>query len=374
MRRPHAQRPLIALAGSLILALSACGSGDEATFSTPDPTTAANADTAALEAELRASDAFDDAGFAALSTEQQDCVVSGVAAEPGLADAALSEAEPSDLEALALTTILLECAPEMVRELMSDGDPTGDAMLDALSDEQLTCIVDTLVADPTVLSDAIEGGDGLAMGLALLDCAGDVVAESMAAELGVTTEQAACLLDGDGAFMRAMLAADDMTEEESMSFLADMLGAFEECGIDMTDLMGEDIAVDPIDDGNTTDDGDVGIGIDEATLAEFRADCAAGDLEACDALFFQSEVGSDDEDFGATCGGTTDGATAGMCSYVPPSDEEIAEYRAGCEAGDMVACDDLYYASDIGSDDEEFGATCGGTTDGLEPGTCELGS
>jgi hypothetical protein len=354
--------------------LSACGGDDETTFSTPDSAMADGADTAALEAQLRASDAFNDAGFAALSTEQQDCVVSGVAAEPGLAAAALAEAEPSGSEAVALTTILLECAPGMVRELMSDGDPTDDAMLNALSDEQLSCLVDALVADPTVLSDAIEGGDGMAMGLALLDCASDVVAESMAAELGVTTEQAACLLDGDGAFMRAMLAADDMTEEESMSFLDDMFGAFEECGIDMTDLMGEDIAVDPTGDGDTTDDGDAGMVIDQATLDSFRADCAAGDLEACDALFFQSEVGSDDEDFGSTCGGTTDGSTAGMCSYVPPSDDEIAEYRAGCEDGDMEACDDLYYASDIGSDDEAFGATCGGTTDGTEPGTCWLGS
>ena len=37
-------------------------------------------------------------------------------------------------------------------------------------------------------------------------------------------------------------------------------------------------------------------------------------MEACDQLFFLSDVGSDDEDFGRTCGGTADGTTAGLCS------------------------------------------------------------
>ncbi|MCZ7531744.1 MAG: hypothetical protein M5U31_16275 [Acidimicrobiia bacterium] len=30
-----------------------------------------------------------------------------------------------------------------------------------------------------------------------------------------------------------------------------------------------------------------------------------------------------------------------------------------CDDGDMVACDDLYYASPVDSDYEDFGATCG---------------
>jgi len=36
----------------------------------------------------------------------------------------------------------------------------------------------------------------------------------------------------------------------------------------------------------------------------------------------------------------------------------------------MEACDDLYYAAPSGSEDEEFGATCGGKTDGSDPGWC----
>lgn len=39
--------------------------------------------------------------------------------------------------------------------------------------------------------------------------------------------------------------------------------------------------------------------------------------------------------------------------------EGLAGMRSACERGEMVACDDLYMESPWGSDDEEFGATCG---------------
>lgn len=42
------------------------------------------------------------------------------------------------------------------------------------------------------------------------------------------------------------------------------------------------------------------------------------------------------------------------------SPERLAELRAGCEAGDMQACDDLYLESPFDSEDEAFGDTCGG--------------
>jgi hypothetical protein len=57
----------------------------------------------------------------------------------------------------------------------------------------------------------------------------------------------------------------------------------------------------------------------------------------------------------------------------PFAGEEIAELeelRDQCEAGDLPACDDLYFAADLGSDLEEFGSTCGGTADPQE-GFCE---
>ena len=362
------------VASAFMLAVTACGGGDDVTFSTPEDTSAiadsptddATADPVgdelSLEDQLRTSAAFEDADIEALSLGDQECIISAVAADPDLAAAALADEEPSDAEALALTSIMLECAPDLVRDLMSDGDPTGDEFLDSLSDEEVACIVDELVADPSVLSDAVNGGDGVDMGLALLGCAPDVVAESMAAELGVSVDQAACLLEEDGALMELMLAEGEFSDDESLQLLDDMFTAFVDCGIDMSEMIG-DIDVD------TSLGDDSG---DPFDLTQFRADCAAGDMEACDALFFQSEVGSDDEDFGASCGGTADGSTAGMCSYLPATAEELAQYRADCSSGDMEACDDLYYNSEFGSDDETFGATCGGTADGVMPGSCWL--
>jgi hypothetical protein len=39
---------------------------------------------------------------------------------------------------------------------------------------------------------------------------------------------------------------------------------------------------------------------------------------------------------------------------------DLSGERDACEAGDMEACDDLYWESPVGSDDERFGDTCGG--------------
>jgi TIR domain len=57
-------------------------------------------------------------------------------------------------------------------------------------------------------------------------------------------------------------------------------------------------------------------------------------------------------------------------------EDEFAELREQCGAGDMSACDELFQESPVDSDDEFFGATCGRRTDGSFPGDCEatLGS
>ena len=46
----------------------------------------------------------------------------------------------------------------------------------------------------------------------------------------------------------------------------------------------------------------------------------------------------------------------------PPAagDAELAPLVAGCHAGDMHACDDLFFESPIGSAEEDYGNTCGG--------------
>ena len=45
------------------------------------------------------------------------------------------------------------------------------------------------------------------------------------------------------------------------------------------------------------------------------------------------------------------------------ADADLDELHSACEDGDMEACDDLYFESPVGSDEEEFGSTCGGRRD-----------
>lgn len=94
------------------------------------------------------------------------------------------------------------------------------------------------------------------------------------------------------------------------------------------------------------------------------SDCSAGDMEACDTLYRESPIGSDYERFGETCGGTTDGSTWCSDTSAPPADPLLDDYWTACEMGDWAACDTLYLESPPGSEYEAFGATCGGITDG----------
>ena len=254
-----------------------------------------------------------------------------------------------------------------VRAVLGDGDPETASMLAGLSDGDIACLLDEAGLDPDTLDASMMDDEDTttALGLGLLRCAPDVVAEAMASEMGVTVEQASCLLSEDGAFMQMVLADDsgEMTDEESFEVLGDLFQAMADCGIDMGDMsdMGD------LGDGSLTDIG----GLDPGQL---RAECAAGDMDSCDSLFYSSETGSDDEDFGATCGGTTDGSTAGMCGYEAPTEAELEALADGCLSGDMAACDDLYFSSEFGSDLEEIAATCGGTADGSTAGMCSSGS
>jgi len=129
---------------------------------------------------------------------------------------------------------------------------------------------------------------------------------------------------------------------------------------------------------------------DDPALDGLQDACASGDMAACDTLYRDSPVGSVYESFGGTCGERTE-YLAGDCSehadgepapVVPapdaepeavepaPADEDpLASLRTACAAGDAQACDSLWAQSPVGSEDELFGATCGGR---LEPedGTC----
>lgn len=116
-------------------------------------------------------------------------------------------------------------------------------------------------------------------------------------------------------------------------------------------------------------------------LADLRSSCGSGDMQACDDLFYKAPSGSDDEDFGDTCGGRTDGST--LCTSVDPTrwtygdDTDLDALWDSCAAGDLAACDSLYTSAPSGSEYGEFGSTCGGTTDGstfCDPGVTDEGS
>ena len=107
-------------------------------------------------------------------------------------------------------------------------------------------------------------------------------------------------------------------------------------------------------------------------LDDLRSDCASGDMAACDRLFRDAPAGSDDEEFGDTCGGRTDGGSycesladdTGTLSFTYGDNPQLDALWDACEAGDGAACDTLYMSAPSGSEYEEFGDTCGGQAAG----------
>lgn len=53
---------------------------------------------------------------------------------------------------------------------------------------------------------------------------------------------------------------------------------------------------------------------EDPSLQGLAEDCRDGDLPACDDLYFQSALGSPEEDYGDTCGGRTDGGS--LCAFL----------------------------------------------------------
>jgi hypothetical protein len=104
-------------------------------------------------------------------------------------------------------------------------------------------------------------------------------------------------------------------------------------------------------------------------------------VAACDTLYTSAPSGSEYQEFGSTCGDTTDGSTycdsgltdggtdlgtdegtdlgssTGAQNY--GDDPELDALWDACEAGSGAACDSLYWESEFGSAYEDFGSTCG---------------
>lgn len=119
--------------------------------------------------------------------------------------------------------------------------------------------------------------------------------------------------------------------------------------------------------------------------------CFDGDLFACDTLFFRSDVDTELEAYGQTCGGRV-GAAAGAPGCAVRFDEPVPDAVApgdlggdpaldpladACFTGDLTACDDLFLASSPESAYEAYGSTCGsrlrlGTAGGCQAQLGEL--
>ena len=115
--------------------------------------------------------------------------------------------------------------------------------------------------------------------------------------------------------------------------------------------------------------------LDQASLDGIESQCtsAAGDpttLLQCDFLFFESEAGSAQQDVGASCGGTQDGAN-GSCGTTSDSGSTVDSLIASCGGGDNAACDELFFITPVGSKLELFGTTCGGRSQDELAGSCE---
>lgn len=118
--------------------------------------------------------------------------------------------------------------------------------------------------------------------------------------------------------------------------------------------------------------------IDPGLGAALHQACAAGDMQACDTMYYDSAPDSDGEAFGATCGGElptadrfcTELSGAATGSHAPMGQAYSGSAAEGNEAalvnacyrGSMNACDALYDLN-LGAESRAYGATCGSRVD-----------
>ena len=362
---PHIGRALVAAAA---LAVASCGGTASDTDSSPTAAdeavdtpasaddavgTDASSDVAAVRAALVESG---DADFLeSMRDEELDCIAEGVAADADLAAQVLADDVDQVDGAEAMVSITLDCAADAFVSMMTD-----DPMFEGMTDDEALCLVESMMDNPELMMDNPESAlDFAALSEEFFACAPSWFAAGFAANTGLELADAECILgelNDFEAFEAFGIEDADMSDEELMSAMSDLFDAFATCDISMETLaeLGgmDDSAVDePADGGDDLD--------------AYRTDCGAGDMEACDLLYYMSDLGSDDEAFASTCGGTEpDGSSAGMCAV------DVDSLAADCANADLVACDLLYAWSPDDEDLMELATTCGGTADGSTPGMC----
>jgi len=129
---------------------------------------------------------------------------------------------------------------------------------------------------------------------------------------------------------------------------------------------------------------------DQPELDALAESCFGEDWVACDDLYVQSDVGSEYESYGETCGGRnepvfggcelrytgTGGGAGGIPADLPPAqpaptgaDSDVQSVADGCEQGIVAFCDLLQLAalSDPALQPyADYGATCGGRNEPVD--------
>jgi len=114
------------------------------------------------------------------------------------------------------------------------------------------------------------------------------------------------------------------------------------------------------DDTASTTGGGMLLGDD--VLEELGERCGDGDYYACDVLYQASDIGSQFESFGDSCGGRGVPDEA-FCARAYGLTIDLGAMQDDCSGGDMFACDMLYIYSDFGSLEEALGDSCAGRGD-----------
>lgn len=95
--------------------------------------------------------------------------------------------------------------------------------------------------------------------------------------------------------------------------------------------------------------------------------------DGCDGVRLRLDVDLPDAD--DLDGGDSTTTTTEAEEPIDGDDEQIDALVAACEDGGMVACDDLFFATPVGSPEEEVGFTCGGLLAADDPdatgGNCD---
>ena len=96
---------------------------------------------------------------------------------------------------------------------------------------------------------------------------------------------------------------------------------------------------------------------DNGVLAALADSCTGGGFIACDVLYVVAAGNQPLRELGDTCGGNDE--PSGWCVELHDVVIDPGALSGDCGDGDMFACDALYAYSPLGSDDEQFGWSCG---------------